>query len=187
VNHCGLESQLNKLFSVGSAAPKVTAWAVVLLTLSQLGWLQLQPGSALKSIPGRVRNPALALAQYQDCDALAAQSGQANIFIHLVGCPKESTNAEATHSYSDYRESFLSLWYFRTTYDLYPRRAFIAPPDTIINGGWDLMGMPFQPDPSWLATHAIRSVLTLGFDDAGRTLAPYLKPLTGTTNDQGGG
>jgi hypothetical protein len=178
---------LNKSFSPGGNAAQLAAWAVVLLTLAQLCLLQLQPDSALKSFPARIRNPALALARYHDCDDFAAHSGPGNVFLKLVGCPKPKPDAEATQSFSDYREAFLSGWYFRTAYDLYPRRVFVAPAETVVNGGWDLMGVSFNPDQSWLSSHAVRSVLTLGFDAAGRTLNPHWEPLSGITNNLGGG
>ncbi|MDR3456510.1 MAG: hypothetical protein P4N60_03630 [Verrucomicrobiae bacterium] len=177
---------MNKLFFAGAKTSNLAAWAIVLLTLAQLCWLQSRPDAALKSIPARLKNPAAALAPYQDYDDFAARSGAGNVFIKLVGCPRINPDAEAAHSFSDYHEFFLSAWYFRTAYNLYPRRALVAPPDTIINGGWNLMGIAFVPDQAWLARHAVHSVLTLGFDAAGRPLAPRWEPLSGAKTKIGG-
>jgi hypothetical protein len=177
---------LNKFFPANNRIPSVTAWTVVLLALAQLGWLQFQPESGLNTILARLKNPPLSLAPYKDCDDFAARSGRGNVFIKIAGRSRPRPDAESSQSFSDYRDFFLSVWYFRTSYDLYPRRAFLAPADTVINGGWEMMGSQFVPDKSWLSAHDVRSVLTLGFDDLGRTLPARWEPIEQATNQMGG-
>lgn len=64
-------------------------------------------------------------------------------------------------------EDSLSFIYYRTSYALYPRRMYVAPADTVINNGRDIMQIGFNPGPQWLQAHEVRSMLIFGNDIAG--------------------
>jgi hypothetical protein len=187
-----LKPSLNRFFSSGHGIPGFIAWAIVWLTLIHLGWLQSRPQSCLRNLASTATNPEVrqqARAPYEDCDRLAAQLVPGNVFLKFVGCSRINSGPSA-QGFIGYEGYFLSLWYYRTAYDLYPRRMYVAPPDVDIDAGWDIKFVPAKP---WLEVHNVHSVLTLGFDDRGRTLPPHWDPLppgddqTGHPADQSGG
>jgi hypothetical protein len=165
----------------------LAAWAVVLLTLAQLCWLQTRPGSGLRDLLGELRHfsDRQKLMPFGDFDRLAGQAGTNNIFIKIAGGADTDHDTFSDRNFSAYQEFVLSLSYYRTSYLLYPRRAYVAPADIIVNKGSDLMRIRFVPDQAWLQTHDVRSVLTLGFDPQGRMLPVHWEQIPpGTAGSQ---
>jgi hypothetical protein len=155
---------LNQPIPVDGRSFRYAAWGVVLLVLVHLCWLQLRPESELHqlcAIATQSTATRAALMPYEQLDRIAAQTGNGNVLLKLAGYAK--TNPVVENS--------LSFVYFRTSYALYPRRAFVTPADKVINSGQDMMRIEFNPSPQWLQEHDVRSVLIFGNDnDGGQTL-----------------
>lgn len=161
---------LNRFIPARGKCFQYAAWAVMLLTLVHLCWLQLRPESDLRRLCAfAMRSPAsrTALMPYQQLDQIAEQTRNGNLLLKLAGYAK--TNPVVENS--------LSFVCFRTSYDLYPRRIFTAPADKVINNGQDIMRAEFDPGPQWLKEHDVRSVLIYGNDNtSGRTLRLEILP-----------
>lgn len=152
---------------------------IVLLTLLQLVWLQFQPESGLCTLAANTRHPQKnqSVVLCKVLDRVAGWAGRGNVFLKLEGCSRTNLGPLSSHVSFGCRETYLSEWYFRDCYSLYPRRLFLAPTNVIVNDGWDMMKIKFAPVPAWLQARDVRSILTLGFDNRGRTLPVQWKPL----------
>lgn len=76
------------------------------------------------------------------------------------------------------------LIYFRTVYDLYPRRVFAVPPNVVVNTEEDLAAHPFNPDIDWMRKNDIRKVITLTRteNDSIYTKVEDIHPLSSKTS-----
>lgn len=160
LNDGKLETILNQLIPADRRSFEYAAWGVVLLVLVHLCWLQLRPESELHQICAvATKSTARRTAMIPEAqwERIAGQAGNGNGLLKLAGYAK--TNPVVENS--------LSFIYFRTSYALYPRRMYVAPADTVINNGRDIMRAAFNPDRQWLQEHDVRFVLTFGNDTAG--------------------
>jgi len=145
------------------------AWAVVLLVLAQLCWLQLRPESASRRFCATImESPAqrTAKVEQEPSDRIARQVGNGNALLKLAGYAR--TNPAVANS--------LGYFYFRMSYLLYPRQLFAAPAGQVINDGNDIMRIGFSPGPQWLQQHDVRSVLIFGNNFPGEE-TPRWEPL----------
>jgi len=111
-----------------------------------------------------------AMTRYEACDRIADEAGDANVLLKLTGYLNTSDKSD------------LEFFYYRAGYSLYPRRLYVAPSDTIINNGWDILRVRFDPDPQWLRKRNVRLVLTISKDNTGRMKVDSGVP--GTMSDQ---
>jgi hypothetical protein len=176
---------LNQLIPAERRSFEYAAWGIVLLVLVHLCWLQWRPESELhqiwavatKSAAGRA--PVMPEEQWEQITGPAANG---NGLLQLAGYAR--TNLAVQNN--------LGFFYHWTSYALYPRRLYVAPADTIINDGRDIMRAAFNPDRQWLQEHDVRFVLTYGNDQAGGK-TPQLQMLpppagqAGTPANRSGG
>jgi len=155
------EMILNRFIPADGRSFQYAAWGVVLLVLVHLCWLQLRPESELHQICAVATQSTAsraAMMQYEQSDRIADRTGNGNMLLKLAGDAK--TNPVV--------ENPLSFIYYRISYALYPRRMYVAPADKVINNGWDIMRIEFNPSQQWLQEHDVRFVLTLDSDNAGK-------------------
>jgi hypothetical protein len=146
---------LNRFFPADGRSFQYAAWGVVLLALVHMCWLQLRPESELHQICALAAPSPTSRAimvQYQQLDRIGDRIGDGNVLLKLAGYAKKNPVVETS----------LSFIYFRASYALYPRRIYIAPADKVINNGWDIMRIKFNPSRQWLQEHDVRSVFTYG-------------------------
>ena len=154
------EAILNQPVPVNGRSFRYAAWAVVLLVLVQLCWLQREPVSELRQvwvILTRFKASREAMMPYVQLDRIVNQANSGNVLLKLNGYAR--TNRAVENS--------LSFVYFRASYALYPRRVYAAPSDKVINNGRDIMQAGFDPAPEWLQAHDVYSELIFGSDKAG--------------------
>ena len=184
-NRGKFETILNQPIPASRRNFERAAWAIVLLMLIHLCWLQSRPESGLRQIWSLATAPAAgrpAVVQYEQIDRIASQVTNSNVLLKLVGYAK--TNPAV--------EYHLGLFHYWTSYALYPHRLYAAPENTVINNVRDIMRAAFNPGPGWLQEHDVRYVLTYGTDRAGEK-TPQLSILqfpddpTGTQTNRAGG
>ena len=132
----------------------------MLLALVHLCWLQLRPESEWRQFCAVATQSAARRAtmmQHEELDRIARQVADGNVLLKLAGYARTNPIVEDS----------LSFIYYRTSYALYPRRMYVAPADTVINNGRDIMQIGFNPGPQWLQAHEVRSMLIFGNDIAG--------------------
>lgn len=151
---------LNPLLPAKKRLPQRAAWTLVLLVLGHLWVLQFWPGARTLNNPAIPKGAPESLAQRrcQWCDRIAsgASVSNSNVLLRFTGYDK--TNSADV--------SFVTLFYFRGTYALYPSRLFVALPNRIIDPGSGIPP-PFNPGARWLSEHRVRSILTLAKDSEG--------------------
>ena len=175
---------MNQPVPVDGGNFQYAAWGVVLLALVHLCWLQLRPESELRRFWAETTesNARRAAMMEQDPSGrIAGQAAAGNVLLELAGYAKTNPVVEGS----------LCFIYYRTTYVLYPRRIYAAPADQVINNGRDIMRIGFCPNQQWLQEHDVRSVLTFGDNNNGKTLRlEILPPRDGQavmqTNKSGG-
>jgi hypothetical protein len=176
---------LNQLIPVERRNFEYAAWGIVLLVLVHLCWLQLRPESGWHRIHAVATKSAASRAAgmpEEQWGKIAGPAGNGNGLLKLAGYAK--TNLAV--------ENHLSFFYHWTSYALYPRRLYVAPPDTVINKGRDIMQAAFNPDRQWLQQHDVRFVLMFGNDKPGGETPrlEILPPIDGEdgmqTNRSGG-
>jgi hypothetical protein len=148
---------LSRLVPADGGSFRYAARGIVLLVLVHLCWLQLRPESEWRRIRAATTASAAGRTATTEYERIASQSGNDNVLLKLAGYAR--TNR--------FVEDSLAYFYYRTSYALYPRRLFAAPPDIVINSGRDIMQTGFNPDPQWLQEHHVRSVLIFGNDTPG--------------------
>jgi hypothetical protein len=160
LNRDKFEAILNQLKPAHRRIIELAAWGIVLLALAHLCWLECRSGSELHQIYTQTVKPAAShppVMPKEQWEKIANPAGAGNGLLKLAGYAK--TNLAV--------ENNLSFFYYWTSYSLYPRRIYVAPPDAVINNGRDIMRTAFNPDQPWLQEHDIRFILTYGNDQAG--------------------
>jgi hypothetical protein len=56
---------------------------------------------------------------------------------------------------------FVSRFYYRAAYSIWPRRVFVTEADRVINGGEDVLAEPFEPGREWLRSRGIVATITV--------------------------
>jgi len=62
------------------------------------------------------------------------------------------------------RSTLARRWYFRSVYDAYPNRVWVADPSIVINDDRDIIHNNFNPEDAWLADHGISALLSFDPD-----------------------
>jgi hypothetical protein len=153
-------------------------WGVILLVMVHLFCLDFLPNSEMRqvcpvTIEGQARRAEMERAK--SLDRVADVTAGANALLTVSAGAK--TNPVV--------DSYLEFYYYRLSYDLYPRRLYVAPAADVVNHGSDLRQIDFSPAPQWLAERNVRFVLTFGGDVAsGRLL--WLSSLEGWERSRAG-
>jgi hypothetical protein len=163
LNNDKRETILNQLIPAHRRIFDYAAWGVVLLALAHLCWLQLRPESEwhrFRVVAATFTTRRAAMKKHEPSDGIDWQASEGNAVLQLAGYAKTNPVVENTLSYI----------YYRASYDLYPRRIYVAPADKVVNNGLDILRIGFSPDPQWLQTHDVRSVLTYGNGNGGNDM-----------------
>jgi hypothetical protein len=154
---------------------RYAAWAVVLLVLGHLCWLQLRTGSAAYGIWAAAASHRASNGTTKREAAAPQAALDGNVLLQLAGYAKTNPVVERS----------LFYFYFQTTYALYPRRLYAAPAGCIVNGSDSIMRAKFSPDQQWLKAHQVRYVATFGSGNIGGAPPPWEK-LSWNSESTGG-
>jgi len=152
--------------------PSILMTVVVILAAGTAVWQCWQHRVTQKTRDWIAGRPEAAVQTLHGYDTNFLQvAGDGNLAIRFLNL--NANNPEHV--------KFAQLMFCRGGYALYPRRAWVVPEGTVVNGGREAIEARFSPSPQWLHDHNVRNIIEVDTDAAGNVRVRAVPVITGGT------